>query len=728
MNLTVANNEISNASLSKSLKLINTTAANTDDTALRGMLNLLQADIYNNVYTRNRWKYDERTLPLTPLPADFNEWSGKQFKAVIDSLLNTVIQDNVSLHNIPLERYNNVVTIPKNSRAFFPTLFDFAALKALSIFSIINETPALTYRWTAHNCFMTAPVDRLSKSTQFGIKIFRLLSDYNINNTAARIYDEIHRIEWVNTALRYHRDDDNSFYDALIDLYQSVSDTPESALILCRIEPLCNTIDKKQNLFNLVNSYKSLFHESVYSADIDTILKRLMQKSVTVDFPAIVAPETSFNVDVKTQNSRETTIQLFTTTGEHNTPERLVATKKIVIDADGPFSTDTVVTFSIDKFGTYTIIPLYDGQKKNEKYYPLLSCSNLFGTTVATSGNHKILYVSDIITGKPIEGVNATAIYNNRPILPPVTTNCNGFANLPDYKKNYNLKLSKGEDQALPRLNVPGFYKSSKRLSSSVLTSLPVYHPGDSASWVAVVYSTENSVSHVAENRRVKMTLRDANYQVIDTISAVTDKFGRVNASVKLPTNGLTGNFSININCENKNIGHGSFMVSDYKLPTFSVEVTGIKQNLPEKGDVTITGKAVTYSGFPVADSKVTVTLENGSNRIWYYSDMLNFYSTNIETDTNGCFTLAVTNDMFADALYPEGIMRATFDVTSPTGETRTGYTMFYRGKPYTITINDNSSYDIEKPVKSPVSVVNSMGETHDIPLVCTILSGDSTV
>ena len=47
------------------------------------------------------------------------------------------------------------------------------------------------------------------------------------------------------------------------------------------------------------------------------------------------------------------------------------------------------------------------------------------------------------------------------------------------------------------------------------------------------------------------------------------------------------------------------FEVSDYKLPTFRVQLDPVEKDYPSKGDVTLRGRVVTYSGFPLVDSKV---------------------------------------------------------------------------------------------------------------------------
>ena len=140
----------------------------------------------------------------------------------------------------------------------------------------------------------------------------------------------------------------------------------------------------------------------------------------------------------------------------------------------------------------------------------------------------------------------------------------------------YYYTISKGNDKYAPN----SFFFLSKTYSDttwvdrgSCFTSLPLYHQGDTAAWSAVIYSTKGDTRKLAAHRTFSVIFRDANYMQIDTAIATTDEFGRIEGKFAIPTDRLTGNYSINIIGRfNRQVAKSSFMVSDYKLPTFEVK------------------------------------------------------------------------------------------------------------------------------------------------------------
>ncbi|MDE5826988.1 MAG: hypothetical protein K2H57_05400, partial [Duncaniella sp.] len=72
----LAETRIDSSNATAAIAEIDSIASATSDGVLKAMLLTLEADIYSAVYSSSRWKYDSRTLPLTPFPEDFNEWSG----------------------------------------------------------------------------------------------------------------------------------------------------------------------------------------------------------------------------------------------------------------------------------------------------------------------------------------------------------------------------------------------------------------------------------------------------------------------------------------------------------------------------------------------------------------------------------------------------------------------------------------------------------------------------
>ena len=122
-----------------------------------------------------------------------------------------------------------------------------------------------------------------------------------------------------------------------------------------------------------------------------------------------------------------------------------------------------------------------------------------------------------------------------------------------------------------------------------------------------------------------------------------TDRFGRVNGAFVIPKGQLTGHYSIQFKSEGKFIGAVGFEVSDYKLPTFKVEITAVANDTPVKGAVTVSGNAMTYAGMPLAGAAVKVSASEIGWAWWRSANGQNFYtSPDTVTDEHGHFDVVI--------------------------------------------------------------------------------------
>ena len=131
---TLARSSTDAANVPGCISLIDSVRHVSRNDVLPGMLSMLEAVIYNNVYTSARWKYDARTsLPQSPLPADYTEWSGEQFRHRITELIGCALADSVALRSVPLKAYDGVVTQDRMTSVYYPTLYNFVARQAIDI-------------------------------------------------------------------------------------------------------------------------------------------------------------------------------------------------------------------------------------------------------------------------------------------------------------------------------------------------------------------------------------------------------------------------------------------------------------------------------------------------------------------------------------------------------------------------------------------------------------------
>lgn len=153
-------------------------------------------------------------------------------------------------------------------------------------------------------------------------------------------------------------------------------------------------------------------------------------------------------------------------------------------------------------------------------------------------------------------------------------------------------------------------------------------------------------------------------------------------------------------------------------------------RDYPAKGDVTLKGKAETYSGFPIAGCSVTADLEVSPRfRFWWgNSNGQSFYTTTVSTDDAGEFTVCFPAALLASSPVVDGIFTARLTSTSPTGENRQTDRNFTTGKPYILAANLPSSLDISGNVKLDVTLADLNGKPVNEEIAYKLIDADSAV
>ena len=172
---------------------------------------------------------------------------------------------------------------------------------------------------------------------------------------------------------------------------------------------------------------------------------------------------------------------------------------------------------------------------------------------------------------------------------------------------------------------------------------------------------------------------------------ATTDEWGRAEGFFVLPAGGLQGQYRImarytGASGGNEFGGNVWFNVSDYRLPTFRVEDVAARAPRLADGEGIVTGKALTFAGFPVADAKVEAQLKVRTG-LWLWSRTSPvFASLKGTTGADGSFAIALPSEVLDSSPAPDGVFLVSVTVTSPDGETHEASAQFNRGKPLAVS------------------------------------------
>ena len=697
----------------------------------RALISLLKAKIYSDIYLANKYKFDNRKLPLSPLPADYNEWSGDQFHQVISTLCDEALGAKAALERERLSDYKLIIDVSNDDIVYFPSLYDFVAYRTidfrsnLSRFANCFSILILTDRST----FLASPV--YTPTSAEAEKILATYADllrFHTNDIAPLIYADIQRLAFIHSGIYSSMNESSSAtYNALLkDLYSQYSHNQYSGLVLEEIQ----YDEYDAEFYRTVSDFCKRFPSYNRINCLKEILVEMERKTVEVVATPFVLPGKGFPVTVKMQNINEVTLKVYAIDGnKFDSSANLQKVNKRLILKIGVQNTDSIpfiaskkINIILPECGQYMIDASAPEIKSNSDYHKVILCSNM-AMSVSESANAKEFIITNAQNGTPIEGATILQknIGKNQSIKNWGTTDVNGIFKFPQTQLSYFIaeKPSMGYTQPIWTNFSLNNYSKTNVLHAYIETSLAIYRPGDSVNFNAVVYQNTDSdtKTKIVKNHSVKVVNFNPNWQGIDTLELTTDNWGRCSGSFKIPKGDLSGNYYLHIldsNDDSDFIGRKSYMVSDYKMPSFFAEETSVLKSIPGSGDVTIKGRVQTYSGVGLPGVPLNLTLSAEQWSWWRNSNAIEFYSTSATTNAQGEFSIVIPKQTLDYSPAPKGYFTIQVDATSASGESQQATASFFRSEAYSISANIAENVDITNPTTLDVNVMHSDGTEID--------------
>lgn len=366
-------------------------------------------------------------------------------------------------------------------------------------------------------------------------------------------------------------------------------------------------------------------------------------------------------------------------------------------------------------------------------------------TIAETQPNGRIRYVVvNATTGQPIAGARVK-IKERRTYRDEKTyigeTNDKGEYSFPteDVTRTRTVFAYTKDDKAcvvLQGTNRYDYYEADGvRKQTAIFTDRSIYRPGQtlhvSALAYQVVHGTEQTV---CAKQDMTFTLRDANYKVVAEKKAETDEFGVAAVDFTLPSSGLTGMFTIQVNNNSMRV-----RVEEYKRPTFHVDFAEYKEAYKAGDTIDVKGTALSYAGVPVQDAKVSYKVMRRTAFWWwsysrYYDQGAFGYSNNGEeiftgeatTDADGNFTvkMPLTMPETEHAMFYNFVVMA--DVTDVAGETHSGQLSLPLGnRPTALSIDVADKVLVEDNPTATFHLRNAAGKDIDAEIRYRIDNGE---
>ena len=233
-------------------------------------------------------------------------------------------------------------------------------------------------------------------------------------------------------------------------------------------------------------------------------------------------------------------------------------------------------------------------------------------------------------------------------------------------------------------------YKPRKDNSTNprafLFTDRSIYRPGQTVYFKGIAVAMKANKSNSIENKKVTVTLKDVNYQDINTLEVITNEFGSFSGEFILPNTGLTGNFNIYATSSaifSKTIsGNIQFTVEEYKRPKFETEFKPVTETYKINDSITVNGFAKAFAGSNITDAKVVYRVFRTAQYpkwYWYYRPSISSESQEIThgetiTDADGNFKIlfkALPDLKVKKETQPTFNYKVIADVTDINGETR---------------------------------------------------------
>lgn len=725
----------------------------------KNILESIVANLYWQYFQNNRHQFYNRSHTAEKVDeSDFRTWDLHTIFKEIDKHFKNSLENGLILQNTKLSKFDVILHKNEGSKTYRPTVFDFISHKALSFYKTgesnlaqpVNKFEINNPSFLGDNKeFLKADFTSKDKNSQKlkALKIFKRLTSFHKenNNIPALVKLTLQRLNFVKQNARLDNKEE-VYFETLKILQEQHRDNEVSTEIDFRIA---------QHYFNQASKFNST-REEKYQFQFTDALK-VCNKAI-LKFPKsngakkclnlknqIILP--SFNLKnedfvtvnrasrilITYKNINKIFFRVFKSTREyeenlnrvHNDYEKLKMLKNL--EKVTEFSNTLKNKKDYQNHSTEVILPkLAQGEyvilastssnfEKNSNFaYSYIQATSLALVESVSKGKYTFQVVNRE-TGKPINKAkfhikNYQVNKYNKAIDKTFISDENGFVNYIPTNHHYRVEvvINKDDDKGsfrYFRLNKYQSIKNNEFVNNKVFlfTDRSIYRPSQTVYFKGIAVEQRENKSEIIANNKIKVSLKDANYQEVKSLELVTNEFGSFTGEFILPNNGLTGNFQIEVvgvkplialsmrgKSSNTRRMYGSigFSVEEYKRPKFSAKFNKITDVFKLNDKITIKGQAIAYAGSNITDAKVVYRVKRNVQypkwRYWYKPHRFSSEAQEIthgETKTNekGEFEitfLAKPDTSINKKDLPVFSYEISADITDINGETRSTSTI----------------------------------------------------
>lgn len=702
--LSIAKSQISADYMPELINHMDSFAARVSDVRAKSLLLGLESDIVVAAYQHESYKYDSRQKAGDVRPADPREWCREDYEDRIIELTDSILCHRTELLATPVKDYESILEMPNVCPEFVPSLYDMLAHHGIAkINDLADSYPNGNENSTAKQCVAG---------------IYASLLASHEEGSAPFIYSELQRIKGsennskaAEAELKAH----------LLDLADKYKDSPYS------VEILDYLVDLDSSPRTVTLARKAVARHSNYPRinALRNFLKRIDQQTMGISYSEAAKPNEEILIDINKKNVDRITIRVYSVDGIFDIRMKNLKQMKPMMEWSANLNADDrqTVRFPGLPTGRYILVPEFIDRNSHNAVIPnqtpsVLTVSAIDIMMVNRINGDYFLMVVDTDSSKPIEGATVTVRKDeDGKIVKSLRTDANGYAmlnSLNDYGYYYfQAIVGNDHSRSLSTWLNYASTEGSRHLKATVFTDRGVYRPGETVNFAVAAYVSGMRFLETAKKKPLTVELQNTADKTIASQTLQTDEFGRVSGSFTLPTDGLTGTFQLVVVSGDMPVVWKGIEVSEYKAPTFFIEIDREKSELSDLQHVTIKGKAMTFSQMPLAETDVKVALSESFS--WWWDDMdFSDYETTVSTDSNGEFSICVPAECFS-AAKGEIFVNAEVSATDNRGETQTASAILKMGKLASLPELSDITANADKPVKLNKDLRNFDSLTYEI-------------
>ena len=698
---------------------------------LKPLLDALSAEWLSRYFSENIWRFRQRSaIAEADEGNDIDSWSLPRIQKEVDARLAVVLDNPAVFTQYPTSQFKRSFEQGNVSDTYRPTLYDVLAWRAVDYYNKINASrfddsdfkPTLEMPLFADADTFIAWASALPKDSP-GAKVLRLTANVmhmhkEKSNTLAFADADFNRLITVRHLLQMAHTDEarlSSAYDKALDTFVTAHKNNEVSArgMAVQAKRLC---EAKQYVEALALAEKGMdaFPKSLGAQECYNVILDVKKPSLEIETETVWArskPEARPNgqVFVTCRNIPKLYFRLYPTTiTAQNASATLHVEIKNILKKEHTHSWEMPIqaddyqeverTFDVQEqltFGVYVLAAstrddfLYD-EKQNTISARLVQVSDLAAEILAVNNIYHIRVVNNE-TGLPIENVGVThSVYNYQTHATAVTHavtddegNCQS-ATVQSGRSTFEFK--KGDDSFIYEdARAYSHFREQGEDSSYVLllTDRSIYRPGQTVRYKGIYYTANPKTGEYAIRPDAEWTLQfhDPNDKVIDSRKERANRFGSFSGSFVIPADRGTGRMTLQMS--DKHRSSVGFRVEEYKRPKFEVVFDQLKEEVKLNDNVTLSGRAATYSGLPLEQATVKWTVMRNA----YYPSWVYYYrqpwqgsptlaTGEAKTDADGTFKVSFVAEPEPNAKPEDSpcfnyTIRA--EVIDTTGETRAG-------------------------------------------------------